>query len=83
MANSVKDDTWVWVVIQDPGGDEQFLGQLDEESNISFIPAFFKKEDAEQCFLQLHRQKGQKSSPLESQRPRRFRFVLFWKLLDD
>ena len=60
MTNSVKDDTWVWVVVQDPGGNEQFLGQLDEESNISFIPAFFKKEDAEQCFLQLHRQKGQK-----------------------
>ncbi len=58
MKNSLKDDTWIWVVVQDPGGDEQFLGQLDEENNISFIPAFFQKEDAEQCFLQLHRKKG-------------------------
>ncbi len=60
MKNLLKDDTWVWVVVQDPGGDEQFLGQLDEENNVSFIPAFFQKEDAEQCFLQLHRQKGLK-----------------------
>ena len=60
MTTSIKNDTWIWVVVQDPGGDEQFLGQLDEENNISFIPAFFQKEDAEQCFLQLHRQKGQK-----------------------
>ena len=60
MENSIKDDTWIWVIVQDPGGDEQLLGQLDEEHNISFIPAFFQKEDAEQCFLQLQRQKGLK-----------------------
>ncbi len=60
MTTSIKNDTWIWVVVQNPGGDEQFLGQLNEEKNISFIPAFFKKEDAEQCFLQLHRQKGLK-----------------------
>ena len=60
MTNPIKDDTWIWVVVQNPGGDEQFLGQLDEENNISFIPAFFQKEDAEQCFLQLQRQKGMK-----------------------
>lgn len=60
MTKSIKDDTWVWVVIQDPGGNEQFLGQLDEENNISFIPAFYQKEDAEQCFLHLPRQKGLK-----------------------
>ncbi len=60
MTNSIKDDSWIWVVVQDPGGDEQFLGQLDEEQNISFIPAFFQKEDAEQCYLQLQRQKGLK-----------------------
>ena len=60
MENSIKGDTWIWVIVQDPGGDEQFLGQLDEEHHISFIPAFFQKEDAEQCFLQLQRQKGLK-----------------------
>ena len=57
---SIKADTWIWVVVQASGGAEQFLGQLDEENNISFIPAFYQKEDAEQCFLQLQRQKGLK-----------------------
>jgi hypothetical protein len=60
VKNSIKDDTWVWVVVQNPGGDEKFLGQLDEKNNISFIPAFYQKEDAQQCFLQMHRQKGKK-----------------------
>jgi hypothetical protein len=60
VKSSIKGDTWVWVVVQDPGGDEQFLGQLDEEKNISFIPAFYQKEDAQQCFVQMHREKGRK-----------------------
>ena len=60
MKNSIKADTWVWVVVQDPGGDEQFLGQLDKEYNIAFIPAFYQKEDAQQCLVQMHRQKGVK-----------------------
>jgi hypothetical protein len=58
--NPIKADTWVWVVVQDPGGDEQFFGQLDKEKNISFIPAFYQKEDAQQCFTQMYRQKGKK-----------------------
>ena len=57
---SIKADTWIWVVVQDPGGAEQFLGQLDEENNISFIPAFYQKEDAEQCLIHIPRQKGKK-----------------------
>ena len=60
MTACIKADTWIWVVVQDPGGDEQFLGQLDEKNNISFIPAFYQKEEAEQCFVQMHRQKGKK-----------------------
>jgi len=60
MMNSIKGDTWVWVVVQDPGGNEQFLGQLDGENKISFIPAFFQKEDAQLCWPQMHRQKEKK-----------------------
>ena len=54
------ENEWVWVVIQDPGGNEQFLGQHDKQENISFIPAFHSKEEAQQCFLNLARQKGSK-----------------------
>ena len=39
-------DTWLWVIVQDPGGNEMFLGQHDEKKNVSFIPAFFEKDDA-------------------------------------
>ena len=56
MTKTIKADTWIWVVVQDPGGYELFLGQLDEENGISFIPAFYEKEAAEKCFLQLNRQ---------------------------
>lgn len=48
------------MVIQDPGGQEQFLGQHDEQEDISFIPAFHSKEDAQQCFMNMARQKGSK-----------------------
>ena len=54
------EDQWVWVVVQDPGGKEQFLGQHDQQENISIIPAFHSKEEAQQCFMNMARQKGHK-----------------------
>lgn len=60
MKNVHHEDQWVWVVIQDPGGREQFLGQQDKEEDISFIPTFHSKEDAQQCFMNMARQKGSK-----------------------
>jgi hypothetical protein len=58
--NNVKNDSWVWVIIQDPEGDEQFLGQTDEENNISFVPFFLKKEEAELCISGLTKKPGHK-----------------------
>ncbi len=60
MQNRKDDDQWVWVVVQDPGGDEQFLGQHDEQEDISFIPVFGDKEAAQQGLLSLTRQPGHK-----------------------
>jgi hypothetical protein len=60
MKNRQGEDEWVWVIVQDPGANEQFLGQHDKQENISFIPAFHSKEEAQQCFLNLARQKGRK-----------------------
>lgn len=31
MSELIQGNPWVWVVVQDPGGNEQFLGQYDEE----------------------------------------------------
>ncbi len=60
MKNTIKNDTWVWVVVQDPGENEQFLGQFDEENKIAFIPAFLQKEGAQQCLPQMLRHKEKK-----------------------
>ena len=60
MQNIKDEDQWVWVVVQDPGGDEQFLGQHDEQEDISFIPVFADKEAAQQGLLSLTRQPGHK-----------------------
>jgi len=60
MKKELKPDTWVWVVVQNPGPQEQFLGQEYQDQNVSFIPAFFKKEDAQQCLVQMTTQKGDK-----------------------
>ena len=60
MSKEIKSDTWIWVIIQDPRANEQFLGQLDEDKKESFIPAFYQKEDAQQCLIQLKTEKGRK-----------------------
>ena len=60
MNNEKVEDQWVWVVVKDPGEEEQFLGQHKEQENISFIPAFHSKEEAQQCLLDMPRQKGHK-----------------------
>ena len=59
MKNEQKDH-WVWVVVQNPGDQEQFLGQYDKQENISFIPTFNSKEDAQECYMNMARQKGSK-----------------------
>jgi hypothetical protein len=42
----LEKDTWLWIIVQNPGGNEMFLGQYDENKDTSFIPAFFEKDDA-------------------------------------
>ena len=56
----LNNNRWVWTIIQDPGGDEQFLGQHDEVSGISFIPFFLEKEEAEKCISGLIKAPGHK-----------------------
>ena len=58
MTDKLKADTWIWVIVQDPSGNEQFLGQHDDEKDVSFIPAFYEKDDARQCLIQLITEKG-------------------------
>lgn len=60
MSNIVKKEQWVWVIVQDPEGNEQFLGQRDESEGVSFIPVFLEKDDAVQCLGRMARKKGTK-----------------------
>ena len=60
MSKKIQDDQWVWVVVQDPAGNEQFLGQRDETKEISFIPTFLEKDAALQCMNHLALERGHK-----------------------
>lgn len=52
---SIDKDTWVWVIVQNPGGEEMFFGQYDEKNDVSFVPAFNEKEDAKSCLDLMNR----------------------------
>jgi hypothetical protein len=60
MEEKEKVEGWVYVIVCDPGINEQFLGLIDKEENINFIPAFPSKDVANDCFLNLPREKGKK-----------------------
>jgi hypothetical protein len=57
MPEKIKKDTWLWLIAENPGENEQFLGQIDTENNISFIPAFLEKDAALQGLHLLVRDK--------------------------
>lgn len=60
MKKKLNEATWIFVVVTDPGKNEQFFGLHDEETDISYIPAFHSKEDAQNCLIHLPTQKGTK-----------------------
>ena len=53
MNRPIQDDSWLWVAVQNPGQDEQYMGQHDTQKDVSFIPAFLEKEDAEKVMMLL------------------------------
>ena len=60
MTDKLTSESWIWVIVQNPGGDEQFLGQYDDKKDLSFIPAFYEKDIANQCLGRLRTEKGKK-----------------------
>ena len=60
MGGVIEGNPWVWVMVQNPGGNEQFFGLNDDEAGISFIPVFLEKETALQCFINMPREAGEK-----------------------
>ena len=60
MEEKEKIEGWVYVIVCDPGKNEHFLGLIDKEKNVNFIPAFANKDAANDCFLTLPKEKGKK-----------------------
>ena len=60
MEEKEKIEGWVYVIVCDPGENEQFLGLIEKEKNVNFIPAFANKDAANDCFLTLPKEKGKK-----------------------
>ena len=60
MTSTEKNPDWIYVVVQAPGENDMFLGQHDDEKDISFIPVFHQKEDALQCLPLMKRDRSLK-----------------------
>jgi hypothetical protein len=50
MNSPIEGNPWIWVYIQGEMGNEQYVGQYDEENRVSFIPGFLTKDDALKSF---------------------------------
>ncbi len=52
--------SWVYVFVQNPGTNEQIVGQHDKENDISFIPTFLERDEALKCYNLLVIDKAKK-----------------------
>jgi hypothetical protein len=60
MKKTIDGEAWVYVVVQNPGRNEVFFGLHDRETDVSYIPAFQTKEEAQGCLLHLPTERGNK-----------------------
>jgi hypothetical protein len=60
MTLKIDAKKWVYVIVQNPNSNDQIVGQLDAENEISFIPMFLDKESATQGILHMAKEKGKK-----------------------
>ena len=60
MANQPEKESWVYVAVENPGGNENFVGLADDQSGIAYIPAFLSKDEAQACFINMPREPGKK-----------------------
>ncbi len=61
MSRLIQGNPWIWVVVQGDMGSEQYVGQQEAQSGISYIPAFLSKEEAQKGYHLLKREKAQKA----------------------
>ncbi|MBR9979506.1 MAG: hypothetical protein KFF50_00620 [Desulfatitalea sp.] len=58
MGQIIENTAWVYVVVQNPGQQENILGQRDDALDITFIPVFKDRDTAQQGVLHLVKQPG-------------------------
>ena len=58
MAERAHAEGWVYAVVCTQENNSHFLGLHNAEKDIDFIPVFESREAANDCFLQLPREKG-------------------------
>ena len=60
MNQLLKENPMVWVVVQNDGGTETYVGQHDEALEIVYIPFFREKDDALRGKIMMRKDKGYK-----------------------
>lgn len=60
MTDNKDAEGWVYVFVSGSEGNENFLGLYNAEKGVNFIPAFRTKEEANDCYLDIPRDKGVK-----------------------
>ncbi len=63
MSKTLTDETWIWVIIQNPGNKEQILCQHDTTNDIKFIPSFYEKDHALMCINQFQKEEKAEFEP--------------------
>lgn len=53
MKPALKNETWIWVIVQSSDTNAHYMGRHDESSGVSFIPAFFEKDAAQNCLPRI------------------------------
>ncbi|MDM8541381.1 hypothetical protein QUF90_09855 [Desulfococcaceae bacterium HSG9] len=60
MSVKIKDEQWVYVVVQNPDSSEKIVGQFDQELGLSYIPVFIEKDSAQMVYGRLALEKMSK-----------------------
>jgi hypothetical protein len=53
MKPPLENESWIWVIVENSDASAHYLGRHDESSDVSFIPAFFDKDAAQQCLPRI------------------------------
>lgn len=58
MNTPISNSTWVYTIIQNPGGFEQLVGYEEDTTKVKYIPAMHTKDDAEIFLSYMQREPG-------------------------